>query len=262
MGHIQVFLDTYGKNTTAFLSHSFPNNLVIFVHGFIGNATKTWEEFPQLFKTHDDFDTSDIIFYDYESLKGQVSNNAIKFYEFLKAVCENSPNEITFKRNIIEKDFAYSKVLLVAHSLGSIIVRRALLNAKSENKIWLSKCKMILFAPAHCGARVQNKFASLPVVGNCLLVLGLIYPVLDDLKPESQTISNLKSDSKRYLKINQGSFTIAHSVVWAENELIVYNEIFCSDPVAKLMANKTHITVCKPNHTTYIEPYKIVVDAL
>ncbi len=264
MSHTPPIFIKQGKNTTAYLTLDNPSNLVIFVHGFNGKATGTWDEFPSLIRTNNEFSNSDIIFYGYDSLKGQANNNAVKFYNLLKSVCENSPNKLGFKRDNIDETFTYDRVLIVSHSLGAIVARRALLNAKVENKIWLDKCRMVLFAPAHRGTRIINPFTeSLPTIGKILAGIGLItIPVLDDLRPNSQTIQNLIADSQNYLNLNEGNFTIAHNVIWADNEIIVHNDQFCSDPIATILNNKSHKTVCKPKPITFIEPYTIVVNAL
>ncbi|MBX3252720.1 MAG: hypothetical protein KF862_01165 [Chitinophagaceae bacterium] len=263
MSHTPPIFIRHGKNSSAFLTLDNPTNLVIFVHGFNGKATGTWDEFPNLIRNNNDFTNSDIIFYGYDSLKGQANNNAVKFYRTLISVCESNPNNLGFKRDGLTANFSYQRILIVAHSLGAVIVRRALLNAKSENKPWLQNCRMILFAPAHRGARIQNLVAeSLPTVGKILAGLGfLTIPVLDDLRPNSQTIQNLITDSQGHLNQNAGQFTIAHEVVWANNEIVVHNDQFCNDPVATLIDNKSHTSVCKPK-ATFLDPYNIVVNAL
>ncbi len=244
-----------GKNSIAYNSIEPPTRLVVFVHGFIGESIDTWKCFPELLRTTRDFAKCDVVFYGYKSLKGQVNNNALRFYRCLEKLLETE----TVKRGI-----DYDKVVLVAHSLGSIVVRRALLNAKDEKKPWLAKCRMVLFAPAHRGARVQKiVLNALPVVGRVLGGLGLLtMPVLDDLQPDSETIENLIRDSQSYIDRGEGDFTIAHTVVWAGNELVVHNEKFCSDPVAQEFEEKTHTSVCKPVVRDYEDPLHIVRAAL
>lgn len=263
MSHTPPIFITHGKNSSAFLTLGKPTSLVVFVHGFNGRATGTWDDFPALIRSKNDFANADVIFYGYDSMKGQANNNSLIFYNFLTAVCENSPNELGFSRDDVNDAFRYKNVLVIAHSLGAIVVRRAMLNAKNENKSWLENVKMILFAPAHRGARIQKIILeSLPVVGRLLAGLVLVkIPIIDDLGPQSQAILNLVSDSERYLGQNNGQFAIAHKVVWAGNEIVVHNDQFCSDPVAILIDKKSHTSVCKPT-ATYLDPYEIVINAL
>jgi len=193
-----------------------------------------------------------------------VNNNALRFYNFLKIIAEGNSNRLGYSRNNLAPDFTYSKILIVAHSLGSIVVRRALLNAKAENKTWLLNTRMILFAPAHRGARIQNLISeSLPTLGRIFAGLGFItIPVLDDLRPNSQTILNLIQETEQLIQQNQGDFTISHTVVWANNEIVVHNERFCQDPVAVLLDNISHKNVCKPIRPNFLTPFEIVTEAL
>ena len=264
MSHTPPIFINHGKNTVGYFTTSKPENLIIFVHGFNGSATDTWDEFPALIKDNDEYANSDVVFYGYESLKGQANNNALRFYNFLKIIAETNSNKFGYSRKNLDPNFSYSKILIVAHSLGSIVVRRALLSAKAENKIWLTNTRMIMFAPAHRGARIQNLISeSLPTLGKIFAGLGFItIPVLDDLRPESQTIINLIHETEQLLQQNQGEFTTAHTVVWANNEIVVHNERFCQDPVAILVDNKSHTKVCKPVRPNFLTPFEIVTEAL
>jgi len=122
---------------------------------------------------------------------------------------------------------------------------------------------MVLFAPAHRGARIQKLvIESLPSIGKILTGLGFItIPILDDLKPNSVTLNNLLHDSLHLLKNKQGDFTIASQIIWANKEIIVHNEQFCKDPIPVLVEDKCHTTICKPDDT-YLTPYPIVLNSL
>ena len=214
-------------------------------------------------RTDTELEYADIVFYGYDSTKEQANNNAVRFYKLLKAINEEGFDSVT-NNNRQFGLISYSNIILVAHSLGSIVVRRSLLLAKGEKMNWLEKCKMVLFAPAHRGSRVQNiALKVLPKWGKIIAGMGLLkFPVVEDLMPESQTIKNLIKDTKEYLDKNDGDFSIAHTVVWAANEIVVHNEVFCSDPVAEIMDDKDHISVCKPNVPDYANPFEIVKKAL
>lgn len=259
MSHTPPMPLKYGSKTFAYASISKPEKLVVFVHGFKGSPGATWGEFPLLMRTSPELDNADIIFYGYDSTKEQANNNAVRFYNLMRVINESGLDSITsYSRNYGEIN--YERIVLVAHSLGSIVVRRTLLFAKGAGDDWVNVCKMVLFAPAHRGARVQNIALSvLPKWGKLIAGLGLLkFPVVEDLMPQSQTITNLINDSNIYIANNDGEFTVAHTVVWAANDIIVHNESFCGDPVAELKDDKNHISVCKPEIPDYDDPFIIV----
>src|SRR5713226_7104842 len=52
-------------------------------------------------------------------------------------------------------EFQYGSVVVVAHSLGAVVARQALLDLDEDrNPKWLNKISLVLFAPAHMGADV------------------------------------------------------------------------------------------------------------
>ena len=65
-----VFLPE-GKSSTAFYSLSGPKRLVVFVHGFSGVSLGTWNNFAAIMQSDSSFADCDLLFYGYDSLKGQ-----------------------------------------------------------------------------------------------------------------------------------------------------------------------------------------------
>lgn len=252
-----------GVKSIAYYSILRPRNLLVFVHGFGGSAITTWNDFPTILTSDQAFEQSDIIFYGYDSFKSQANNMGLRFYKFLKVHNYPQGKSLNNKRGVTA-NFTYDRIILVGHSLGSIVVRRALLNAKVNDEIWVNECKMVLFAPAHRGARIQGLLLEcLPGISKVFAGLGLtIYPITDDLRPDSRAILNLISDTEQYINLGTGDFTIAHTVVWAGSEIVVYNERFCNDPVAEEIANKRHMGIQKPVSQVYEEPVAFVRAAL
>lgn len=253
----------YGKNTSAFLLKTKPKTLVVYIHGFTGSSYKTWGDFPELIKNQNDFKFADIVFYGYKSLREKADYTALQFYEFLTEVCENNPKIFSdFSRENIEQDFRYHNVLIVAHSLGAIIARRALVNAKRNNKSWLENCKMILFAPAHRGAKHLRLFENIGIVGRILLSgSACIIPALKDLGANSKSLKDLITTSQKYIDEGEGNFTIAQKVLWAHKDNVVDNKIFCNDPKAVEIKKESHTTICKPR-ANFLASYEIVINAL
>lgn len=249
-----------GIKSVAFLTNEKPVNLIIFVHGFSGGAIATWNDFPSLIVEENQFATSDIFFYGYDSLKTQASNSSLRFYKFLKSLLSPAPN----KKRGIGENFNYEKIVLVGHSLGSVLIRCALLDAQRENALWLTRTKMVLFAPAHKGARVRGILVA-SLTGMLKIFGGIgeyFFPTINDLGPESLVITDLAARTQTLLNSNQGNFTIAHSVIWAGMDKVVYNQRFGNDPVAIEIEDKTHISICKPKNGVFIDPMSIVQNAL
>jgi pimeloyl-ACP methyl ester carboxylesterase len=262
MQHTPPIFLAHGHKTTAYFSVVQPKQLLVFVHGFNGSSVGTWEEFPDLLREDPDFAQTDLVFYGYDSLKGQANNNGLRFYNCLKALASPGlPEEERwgFERSVVAEDFEYERIILVAHSLGSIVLRRALLNAKADEQPWLAQSQMVLFAPAHRGARIQKLVEYLPMFGRMLAGLGFVaMPVLEDLKPDSEAIKNLMQESQKLIDEGKGNFAIAAKVVWANNERVVHNERFCQDPVAELVDDQSHSSVCKPQRPDFLRPLEII----
>ncbi|MHA3788365.1 esterase/lipase family protein [Flavobacterium hauense] len=247
-----------GINSTAFYSIANSKKLIIFVHGFSGVSLNTWNNFSEMIVYNKKFEKSDILFYGYDSFKGQVTDQSSDLYHFLDKHIPDSYN--TIRKSIS----SYKKVIIIAHSLGAIVSRYALLKAIDENVDWKNKCKLMLFAPAHNGSRIPNLLMlSLPSFTKILGGLGLYqYPVIDDLTPGSACLKKLEQLvvklQKKYKKV-----LTAH-VIEAHGDKVVHNGPFCYDKYSTIspIKNKSHTTVCKPIKYSYEEPIDELINLL
>jgi triacylglycerol esterase/lipase EstA (alpha/beta hydrolase family) len=253
---------SFGKNSQAFFAYDQPKACVIFVHGFNGTAIGTWNDFPDFLTTDSSFKEIDFVFYGYGSLDASASFNAVAFKEFLIGMTAPKNNGILPQsQELPERN--YEKMYLVAHSLGALIVRRAILSLCNNNNPWIDKISLVLFAPAHTGARIQ-KLAKEVLSGLTSLLpsfMGYQYPVYQDLEPNSLFINKLIEDTNALLQQNKGKCNIAKKIVWGEKDRVVTQINFCSDPDAELVYHKGHINICKPDNV-YIKPIEILKDAL
>ena len=257
-----IKLKQYGSKTTVYFTLDNPRNLIVFIHGFIGNATTTWYDFPMLVRSYPEFSDSDIVFYGYDSVTGHVSHKSLHFYNFLVELIEKKLriNSLIERHN----EYDYEKIIFAAHSLGSIVLRRGLLFAKAGNRNWLNRTRMLLFAPAHKGASpnriIYDSLSSYAKVLAGMTKLAL--PVFENLEPASQTIRSLTNDSNLYINAGQGDFTRAFAVIWAETERYVHPENFCIDPPPEMPPGTNHFSVCKPSVPNYMKPFDILVNSL
>jgi hypothetical protein len=256
----------YGENTFALWAVDKPQFLIIFIHGFNGSTKTTWPNFPSLLPQSSKAGVCDIVFYGYDGLYTQSNNSAIKFYrfldDFLREPAKLINETILYDTKKRSTSFKYERVIIVAHSLGAVITRQALLRAHSlhhssgQTLPWLDMIEMIFFAPAHNGAYAASLAHSLlgklgrtiPSIGGHALLYKM--PLIQDLQPSSPVISLLKDNTIKAIKslpaTSRKGYLVARHVVWAELEKTVVNMDYCEDPTAELLDGKDHQGVCKP----------------
>jgi pimeloyl-ACP methyl ester carboxylesterase len=263
--YIPVELRSYGKKTIAHWAINPTGKAIIFVHGFGGKSIATWTHFSSMLRLESDCSGHDIIFLGYEGLYAQAEFSATFLYSFLNllftsplSIIQGTLNPSASRR----PDFQYDEVTLVAHSLGAVVTRRALLIAHEQGNNWMDKTKMVLFAPAHMGAHITNLGSLL--TGPLRLLYGFFqarFQVTYDLTPGSSTLTNLLNDTTNVLNTGSGSFVVAKKVIWPEIDNIVIQMKFASDPSAKPYLGRNHINVCKPD-LLFRDPVKDVIEVV
>src|SRR5260370_15133055 len=109
---------------------------VVFVHGFLGDATSTWEHFPYLIDAcageYPWWNNTDAFFYKYRgSHRIPIAVHSEEFLPFLAEIFP-FPNERLFiplfapLERLRPAGFRYRKLILVGHSEGAVVIRRAL----------------------------------------------------------------------------------------------------------------------------------------
>ena len=160
--------------------------------------------------------------------------------------------------------FKYVEIIIVAHSLGAVITRWAMLQARDGAKSWLPNLKLVLFAPAHMGASIVKLALSvvsgLPFLALATGVLRFKSPLIDQLNKGSDELRALQNDTKRALAAGNCDYLIAKKVIHAEYETIVSNMHFCSDPPAIPFVGD-HFAICKPK-AQFSDPVDHVLELL
>jgi pimeloyl-ACP methyl ester carboxylesterase len=241
---------------------------VIFVHGLMGEAVGTWSNFEGLLLKSGKCQGCDLIFYKYNSTDAQVHSNSALLYEYLDELL-TTPAAIVNKDAILGErrapDFKYKKVILVAHSLGSIICRQALLEANTAKDDWREYIELVLFAPAHLGAmNIEDFVTEIASIFRAKWVVAgakVRWPVLKDLRKGSDLLTELASGTQKAVVGGKADFLRAKKVVFGEFDRVVFVDNFCGDARLKVFAGKDHRSVCKPNDT-FLDPVKAVLEFL
>jgi len=249
---------------------------IVFVHGFKGSALGTWLEFPRLLQQMKEFAGCDLIFYGYDGARMRATNSAYWLRVFLKEVVEN-PSKLANQTLWVPRplNFSYDAVVICAHSLGAVVSRQALLDAHLSKEKWVSKTRLVLFAPAHLGASilplVYESMGALPInfrlvptggIMRLLLVLlvfatKLRWRVLQDLEPRCLALKKLLKDSLKAINDGNANFLIAPAVLHAANDDIVHPIRFAEDLPHEVIPGKSHTQACKPSGT-FLQPVEAV----
>lgn len=264
---ISEFTNQWRKTTKAFWSIKPNKKAVIFIHGFKGGFD-TWKGFPEnlLFDKH--IDGYDIFFIEYPSTK-QITYNSTAFSKELDKLFSSPQLLFRDSKEPIRRpeNFTYSKVLLVTHSLGAPMTRKSL--AISADKPWVSKIKILHFAPALMGEIANDSIMglvnNLPFAAAKLIAsyLQLKWPALGDLRSGSPFLSQLRNDVSGLISSRGAQpYLVPDVVVGADDELIVSLVSFCSDPTHKFYYKNTdHFSICKPK-PDFLDSYNEVIKQL
>ena len=106
------------------VNSSQKQGLVVFAHGFTGDAVETWDGFTELVRTNPDLGPYDFVFWGYPS--------ALKLtYAVTKYFWEDDPQIETIGRGLRtllnNLPGVYEKLVLVGHSMGGLVIQAFIL---------------------------------------------------------------------------------------------------------------------------------------
>jgi pimeloyl-ACP methyl ester carboxylesterase len=258
------------SNGVAYWSVNPIGRAIIFVHGFRGHATGTWQEFPSLLLKTQSFSGYDLIFYTYNTIDTPIADSGSLFEQFLEQLFDKPVAlwQQSLPPGAIRSDeVKYQSLIIVAHSLGAVVSRLALVRAYEKNSHWLLKTRLVLFAPAHCGANVQalvmSAATSLPWVGFVMGITNYFCPTVKNLTPGSEILKELlKRTEKAQKDMSETSKKLlAHLIIRGSKDKVVEPLRFSKDPDFITVPNKDHISICKPNRD-YTLPVEQLVEVL
>jgi pimeloyl-ACP methyl ester carboxylesterase len=257
-----------GENVEALFSAQPNRKAVLFIHGFSGNALRTWSEFPELLPECSKCTGSDLYFYGYDALRDELIASAAIFRVFLDRLFGKTKEILAANLPPSAQradDFEYDQLVIAAHSLGAVVARRALLDATIKQSGWVARTKLVLFAPAHMGARVADlaleaasSFSFVKLFGH---IIRFASPFIDELKPNSPELKSLLADTTAALEGGKNAHLVAQKVIIATRESIVSNIPFAKDPPPDAIAGTSHTTVCKPRKN-FLQPFTYLEECL
>lgn len=241
------------------LSIEPPTVLLVFVHGWGGDAQETWRWSDRFLLQAELPDGHfDALFYGYDSVRQRAAESAGQLQSFLDEFITNPVPRLTtvLPEPAVEQRLGrpYHRIVVCCHSLGAPVARRALLdiwNSRQARASWLQHVRLLLFAPAHHGAHplevlslmggIHRAYAAIEVLAQ------LIAPSLGDLKPNSKFLTKLLTDSTQAIRSGgcPDQALRAYRVFWKHKDKVVHNEHFLNDEPQKTPPGTTHTSICK-----------------
>lgn len=263
----------FGPGAHVRLAHDPDGIALFFLHGFNGGASTTWTDFPGMLCRSPKVKNSDIYFLSYDSLRTRATISAALIRNLVGTIWSNPAR---FTNNFLVRSaarpatFKYRKCYFIAHSLGSVVARQAMIDGLSASPPddWVSQARLVLFAPAHKGADVMTLavecLAGIPAVGRYLASLAAImrfkFPVLQDLEQHSATLVQLETVANKLMSSGCQQLK-AMSVIWGEKDRVVVPLTFGQDPPPNVIRGKGHVSVCKPT-TDDTRPFDLLEKTL
>jgi pimeloyl-ACP methyl ester carboxylesterase len=255
---------------------------IVFVHGFKGHHLKTWGKLPEMasYDKSDFWRKADLYFLGYKPEKLHVSNSAHRLSKYISSIFPSPPASM-FECPLDRHDwtlslvprlpvarirpgpYMYSKLYLVGHSLGGLIIRRFIadqlemlaLNQATQGSSVVRLTTVRLFAPAHLGFEPSGwtgaafKVSQEFLIGRILEGSMYRYRAYAHLHPRSRTITELRRITETLGRKFPSVEAVSAHLLWGEEEQVVANEPRYECDLAaneQYEPQKAHRDICKP----------------
>ncbi|KSU66880.1 MULTISPECIES: esterase/lipase family protein [Rhodococcus] len=260
MHHSVVALEKYKGWTFYASSHSGKvKRLIVFVHGFGGNAIGTWKNFPDSGE-REWWLEADMLFIGYKSRKENPKGVADRIRRSIGDFFPK-PNAaaLTTSAGALRTDITteYEELFLVAHSLGGLIVRQALADAAqkwredgspAEKRPPILSAQTRMFSPASAGFQASGALGAMKAASSVWSAIEVFLrraPAFSDLQPGSEVLERTRRRTEMYVK-EPGCEALKARIVWANPDNVVITDRYDTDFVDESIDETSHTTVCKP----------------
>ena len=257
------------------------DSAIIFVHGFKGHPLKTWGKLPDMACADEShfWKRADLYFLSYKAEKLHVDDSAHRLSKYVSSIFPNPPVPM-FERPLNKYDwtlslvprlpvvrirpgpYTYSKLYLVGHSLGGLIIRRFVADAlqpfASTPEITPSTpvltAKIRLFAPAHLGFLPSGwtgaafNVSQQMMIGRILEAGMYRYRAYAHLHPKSRDITDVRRITESLACLYPSVESLSAHLLWGEEEEIVDSGRYTCDLAINehYEPQKAHKDICKP----------------
>lgn len=255
----------------AMVSKFRPRRLVVFVHGWRGNASTTWGDFVAPPPDRLWWSEADLLFVEYDSVNEHVTAASDRLRAKLEDFYPVPHLDMLVRDGIqVRNDITtpYEELILVGHSLGGLVLRRAMVDSLDEWRMAgypvatrpsILDGSLRFFSPASAGFSPSGALGALnsaPMwwVVEMFLNHGSGYK---DLQPGGSIIVNTRRRTEAYSHSAEHRRSVAANILWANPEKVVATERYDTDILTRTADGTSHRSVYKPS-TGYSIPFRFV----
>lgn len=267
------------KRWTIFVSHhdDHVKRLVVFVHGFRGESVGTWMDFPMIDASRPEnlwWFQSDCLFIGYNSTKETITGVANRINrELPRFYPQPLPEAMNIYGARARRDTTtpYDELIVVGHSLGGVILRRALCDAAQEwidngrpadHKPILLNATTRLFSPASAGFQPSGWLGLLRATGvwdRAIEIFLRRSPAYSDLQRNSEVLREIRESTlEKKPKEDTELSALRARILWANPDGVVVTERYTTDFTDDSWDDSHHISICKPRTGTFEAPWRFV----
>ena len=250
-----------------YLSHVPPERLVVFVHGFYGGPVGTWQRFPEGSSAW--WQSSDLLFVGYDSIWDNITGTAARLLRALPRFYPELPAKLQEIDGVCVRKASgrpYRELFPVGHSLGGVVVRRALCDAAydwlveieddpTSSKPVILEASVRLFSPASAGFRPAGKLGLVRATPAWRLVNMLLRrsSAFTDLQPDSPILNETRNRTEALVEQDKAEWrSLRARILWANPDDVVVTERYRTDFGDDAVDATTHKSVCKPNGAYHV----------
>lgn len=250
-----------GKDLTGWFSEGHADTLIVFVHGFAGDPSKTWRGFPRVIDSDKAYSDADALFLAYDSIRSSVR---VAAEELLRTIERVYPRHQGIFGSSVDLERDYRSLVLVGHSLGGVVIRRAVaLSRKAPQNSPVSdltKADLRLLAPALGGARPAGLLGVAKNAGalfSAVLAVSGFSPSYNELTGDGDSLLSLRQQTESWADREPGFDATKARVWWAARDNVVTEVEYLHDTVYPSLPGSDHTSISKPTLHTAVGKFPI-----